>query len=306
MIDVIYIAGSGRSGSTLLEQMLGQTAEFVAVGELRHLWRADYAHDLCGCGQPFQNCPFWQPVLAEVFGSAASIDFAAMLALRNQVDRIRYLPYMLWSWQTAVYRQRHAQYSGIIAQIYRQIQAYFGKPYIVDSSKDISTLYMLAKMPTIRLHVVHLVRDSRAVAYSWQRKRVNPQVTRSTKYMPIYSPTYAAFDWLYRNLFVEWGKPLYHSYHFIRYEDFIQEPKAILRKFATELGSLTIDWSFIKTTAMAFSQVIHTASGNPMRFQKGETVLRLDDAWQQEMTSRSKRIVTMLTWLSLRRYGYLD
>jgi hypothetical protein len=305
MIDVVYIAGSGRSGSTLLERMLGQTEAFVAVGELRHLWRADYKMDLCGCGIPFQNCPFWQPILTDVFAGSANIDFATMLTLRNQVDRMRYLPYMLLPWKTAVYRQRHAQYTGIIQQIYRQVQTRTGKPFIVDSSKDISTLYLLATMPSIRLHVIHLVRDSRAVAYSWQRKRVNPQVTQQTRLMPTYSPAYAAFDWLYRNLFVTWGKSLYDSYSFVRYEDLVREPLIFLRAFNEKLGLHCADWPFIRNVEVDLTGVAHTASGNPMRFQQETLTLREDDVWRRKMQSGPQRLVTGMTWPWLRRYHYL-
>jgi hypothetical protein len=305
MIDVVYIAGSGRSGSTLLERILGQTTSFVAIGELRHLWRADYETDLCGCGLTFQSCPFWQPILADIFADSASIQFGPMLTLRNQVDRIRYLPYMLLPVKTAVYRQRHARYTRIIEQIYCQIQTQYGNQYIIDSSKDISTLYLVAKMPSVRLHVIHMVRDSRAVAYSWQRKRVKHQVTKQVTYMPTYSPAYAAFDWAYRNSFVAWGKPLYDSYHFMRYEDLVQDPVTILNKLTGELGIPSVDWSFINQATLRLLQTTHTASGNPMRFQSGALALKLDDIWKQEMSDRSKRIVTGLNWPWLRRYQYV-
>ena len=176
---------------------------------------------------------------------------------------------------------------------------------IINSSKDISTLYLVAKMPSVRLHVIHMVRDSRAVAYSWQRKRVKHQVTKQVTYMPTYSPAYAAFDWAYRNSFVAWGKPLYDSYHFMRYEDLVQDPVTILNKLTGELGIPSVDWSFINQATLRLLQTTHTASGNPMRFQSGALALKLDDIWKQEMSDRSKRIVTGLNWPWLRRYQYV-
>ena len=35
---VLYIAGSGRSGSTVLGRILGRVEGFGAVGELRYVW----------------------------------------------------------------------------------------------------------------------------------------------------------------------------------------------------------------------------------------------------------------------------
>ncbi|WP_420910932.1 sulfotransferase [Thermus thermophilus] len=36
-VKVVFIGGYGRSGSTLLDRMLGQVEGFVSVGELRHI-----------------------------------------------------------------------------------------------------------------------------------------------------------------------------------------------------------------------------------------------------------------------------
>ena len=39
IVKVVYIAGMGRSGSTLLGSLLGQLDGFFFVGEFRHLVR---------------------------------------------------------------------------------------------------------------------------------------------------------------------------------------------------------------------------------------------------------------------------
>ena len=67
---VMYVASWSRSGSTLLDLMLGQIPGFVSVGELRFLWeRGVREGQLCGCGAPVPKCPFWSRVLEEVFGT---------------------------------------------------------------------------------------------------------------------------------------------------------------------------------------------------------------------------------------------
>jgi hypothetical protein len=304
MINLVYIAGSGRSGSTLLERMLSQIDEFVTVGELRHLWRADYEADLCGCGQTFKTCPFWQPILSNVFADKGGVDFESILTLRNQVDRIRYLPYMITLRQPAIYRKRYELYISIIQSIYQQLETKHKNAFIVDSSKDISTLYLLARLPSIKLHVVHMVRDSRAVAYSRQRKRVNPQFVKQVKYLATYSPTYAAWDWLYRNTFVEWGRSLYHCYHALRYEDLVNDPVTTMGKLCTTLEINEPDFQFISASHVDLSKPAHTVSGNPMRFESGPTMLKLDLAWEQKMKKEDKWIVTGLTWPLLIRYRY--
>ena len=57
---VLYIGGWGRSGSTLLDRLLGQAEGSFSVGEMRDLWlRGVLENRRCGCGEPFDSCPFW-------------------------------------------------------------------------------------------------------------------------------------------------------------------------------------------------------------------------------------------------------
>ncbi len=45
---------------------------------------------------------------------------------------------------------------------------------IIDSSKYATDCLLLSQPPGVRVHAIHLVRDSRAVAYSWQRRKPRP------------------------------------------------------------------------------------------------------------------------------------
>ena len=68
-ITVVYLSGFGRSGSTLVERMLGAAPGWVNVGELVDLARSvARADELCGCGEPFSRCPVWTQVGEAAFG----------------------------------------------------------------------------------------------------------------------------------------------------------------------------------------------------------------------------------------------
>jgi len=48
---VLFIGGLGRSGSTLLDRMLGRLDDVWSVGELVHLWERGLSqNNRCGCG----------------------------------------------------------------------------------------------------------------------------------------------------------------------------------------------------------------------------------------------------------------
>jgi hypothetical protein len=44
-VTVLYVAGTGRSGSTLLARVLGEADGFVAAGELRYVWQRGLVED---------------------------------------------------------------------------------------------------------------------------------------------------------------------------------------------------------------------------------------------------------------------
>ena len=62
-VRIVYIAGLGRSGSTILDRLLGAQPEFHSAGEVASTWSQGVLEDrLCSCGQPFSSCAFWERV----------------------------------------------------------------------------------------------------------------------------------------------------------------------------------------------------------------------------------------------------
>lgn len=61
---IIYIAGLGHSGTTILDMILGVNDKIIGLGEIMaFVKRKDKATDLkstCSCGQTGYNCDFWQ------------------------------------------------------------------------------------------------------------------------------------------------------------------------------------------------------------------------------------------------------
>src|SRR3954470_20467180 len=96
MTRVVYVGGVIRSGSTLLDRMLGELPGHVAVGELCYIWEPSLLlnHD-CGCGRPFADCPFWSAVGTTGFGGWSSVDAREIIALQASVDTTRDIPALL-------------------------------------------------------------------------------------------------------------------------------------------------------------------------------------------------------------------
>src|SRR3954453_3027262 len=89
----LFIAGSGRSGSTLVERILGGIPGTVNVGELLDLPRRVAPRDeRCGCGEVFSACPFWTAVGERLPGGWSTDELRSLHELQTRVARQRHLP----------------------------------------------------------------------------------------------------------------------------------------------------------------------------------------------------------------------
>src|SRR2546430_13569347 len=87
---VLYIGGLGRSGTTLLERLLGELPGACALGEVVHLWQRDVIdNERCACGRPFSACEFWRAVGERAFdgGGWSTVDASRLVQLVGAVGR---------------------------------------------------------------------------------------------------------------------------------------------------------------------------------------------------------------------------
>lgn len=306
---VIYLGGLGRSGSTLLERLIGELPGVCSAGEVVHMWQRGIVEgERCGCGQPFGDCEFWCAVGQDAFGGWGAVDVGRIAELRRAVDRTRCIPVLAASALRPSSRARLDEYVGNYVRVYQSIARISGRGVIVDSSKHASLAFCLRRQPGLDLRVIHVVRDSRAVAYSWTRQVSRPDSARLT-YMTTYSPAAAASHWNVQNgalqLLARTGTPTLR----VRYEDLVSRPEATLAQIAAFAGLAAggRELRFLKTDGAgpwADLRAAHTASGNPMRFLTGRIAIRGDERWRSAMPATQRRTVTALTLPLLAQYGY--
>jgi hypothetical protein len=287
-LRVVYLGGLGRSGTTLLERLLGELPGVVALGEVVHLWeRGVLGGELCGCGVPFPECVFWRVIGERAFGGWTPALAERMVRLRERVDRTRRIP-----------RIAHPDLAAY-TQAYRLVYEAVGAPVVVDSSKHASlACCLLASGVDVR--IVHVVRDPRAVAHSWGRT-----VRRPEDGLPMtrWGPARTALHWTAQNAALELLPGRGGRVTRVRYEDLLAAPEATLVALAREIDLEVPEVPFIEG-GTAWLGPSHTASGNPMRFHVGRVELRRDDSWVSGLPERDRRVVNALTWPLRARYGY--
>jgi len=299
---VLLIAGPGRSGSTLLDMLLGQIKGFYSTGELRFIWSRGFAqNELCGCRKPFRECEFWTEVIKEAFGSFEKVDYARMEKLRDAVEH--HVSKGLSIKSESEMPASHKEYFDAFLNLYRAIHKISGREFIIDSSKNTAHGFVLANIPQIDLFTAHLIRDSRAVAYSWRREKIRPEVYWEQKFMGQRKILSSAVRWNSLHKLAEKLQQLSKGYAFLRYEDLVNNPKTSLLQLFNDLGIKQPALDFIDGFHANLS-TSHTVSGNPVRFTNKEINIKPDNEWQHAMAKRHKWLVTLITWPLLLKYGY--
>lgn len=306
--NVCFIGGFGRSGSTLLERLIGELPDVCALGEVVHLWHRGVRNDeLCGCGVPFSKCDFWQPVGEVAFGGWDRIDLDRIAHLTATVDRMRSIPASTRG-RSGSFGAKAREYAEFYERLYSAAREVSGAQLVTDSSKNASTAYALNLGGHLDMRIVHLVRDSRGVAYSWTKEVARPEAENTTtkKFMDKYSPWKSALLWDAHN--VAFAALRYRGVPMLRvaYERAVADTSATVAEVASFLG---VDASgvdrFIAQDSVKLSRS-HLVAGNPMRFQTGTVLLRSDDAWRSRLRPSDRRTVSVLTAPLLLRYGYFD
>jgi hypothetical protein len=304
-ITVLFVAGAGRSGSTILDNILGQVPEVASVGELRFVWERGILEErLCGCGRPFRACPEWSAVLATAFPGADLEALATrMVELQQAGIRARRLPKLLRARSRERLRRHMAEYLGNLEALYTATRDHFGCHVLVDSSKLPSYGSLLEMVPAIDLRVVHLIRDPRATAYSWLRKKALTD-RAGTAFMQRQGPVKASGLWAFWNVAAGrlWPPGEGRSLP-VHYERFVDAPQETVRTILAHVGEGEAPLPFVSETEVELLPN-HTVAGNPSRFSTGRVAIRVDDEWKSKMRRWDRARVTAVTWPLLLRYGY--
>src|SRR3954452_13291011 len=301
---VIYVGGVIRSGSTLLDRMLGELPDHVAVGELCYLWQHSVKLDRgCGCGASFSACPFWTAVGEKAFGGWSTVDVDDMIDLQLSLDTTRDIPALVVPRLTRDFRRRLDRYADVLSTLYPAIADVAGARVVVDASKHAGPVYVL-RHANVDLRVLHLVRDPRGVAHSL-RKSVRRPESDLEEFMSVWPARTVARRWLTTNTLIAGLARLHVPVERMRYEDLVADPVAELTRIAGLLDEPLPDgaFGFIRAGAVDLPPA-HTIDGNPMRYSTGPVQLRADDAWRKDLSESDRRMVERITAPLRRRYGY--
>jgi hypothetical protein len=300
---VLFIAGMGRSGSTLIDRTLGEVPGYHSLGEVTHLWRRGVAdNQRCGSGEPFDSCPFWTKVGHVAFGGWDRMDADEAIHLQRSVDRTRHIPLLATARFLPGFRNRVERYASMLGDVYRAAAEVSGARVLIDSSKHASSAYLLRHVSGISPAIAHLVRDPRAVAHAWTKVKAMPDAGPDAE-MARYSLTKSSALYTVHNSAIDLLRATAIPYVKVRYEDFTVSPEATLRRILGIVGDGGADLDHLTGQTVRLG-TNHNIGGNPMKSTNGEIAINPDHAWRERMPRSSRYAVTAMTLPSLVGYGY--
>lgn len=302
--QVVYIASVGHSGSTLLDMLLGANDGITSLGEIYRL--AWYARDnaSCTCGEPIAECPFWSQVeekLQDRLNSRTKLrDFDLTEEGVNQT-MFRKLPSLTDIGLVAGHR---GVWNGICvtnkkANLYRQAAkncvvvyelacAVDGGDTVVDSSKYSLPLKARYMELGSKMKIIFLIRDGRGVTKSLvkSQKLTYEQAARK----------WTRFNWNLRLIV----RSIPESQIFqLKYEDLCADASGTLDALTGFLG---------RAEPLEIRPLLkdrhHDIGGNPMRFRRSETTIKLDDSWRQTITNEEHDLFQKIAGKTNKKYGY--
>lgn len=286
--EIIMVLSDVRSGSTLLDQLLGAHPSILSLGEVH--WLAAYVREdrtlydpvhplVCTCGRTVRDCSFWQQVSDSLGQPLDSLQLQLKYFNWRGVDgngggisrRLRRLPRRFIESFPASFRCSYARRvfgaPGLARDCVALYDAIFdvsGRRFIVDSSKNPFRFRAIHDLQPARIRALLLARDYKAVVHSkmkrgdsledaavgWRRKMT--QIDTLTADIPTR-----------RKLCV-------------RYEDLCNDPERELTRICDFLG---LDFS--PAMLQRPTEDIHHIGGSPSKFDSGRVAISLDTTYQQ-------------------------
>ena len=304
---LIYIASDERSGSTLLDHIIGNHDDIICVGEL--MFFNDYLNQkgigstskwVCRCGMTLECCPFWSNVIesCRLKENHEISDLETIIYKRRNTTYkdafltllISYLP---TKWKKPLLKKilkinenKNAAYN--CYKLLDHVCSVENKKIVIDSSKYPSQLSGLInyKRSDYNIKVIHLIRDGRSVAIS-KIKRKKELFGENLTF------TRALLGWLLINLKISNIKDLLppQDYILVRYEDLCVKTEQTIAEICDHF-----DISYDSKILEFSEKKKHNIAGSQHKFDQS-TRIQLDEKWKSSLSASRNFLYSMICYI---------
>jgi len=268
--NILYLLGSGRSGTTLLATILNSTPNITSFGELHQFYTYVKDNKKCSCGKEVNKCSVWNTIITSL--NIESIEFYEKI--QTHEEKHKFTPFLLLGKKSS----KHYKISQN-----RLFDTITTDPdnWILDSSKYVSRFLLLNQLKNKNIKGIYVVRDVRGVINSFSKQVQTPK-----------TPFNTILYYLLTNFFAQIVCWTNSDVIKIRYEDLVEDPLIICNKIYSSLLNTNTNISINSTL-----EVPHIIGGNRLKTNKSIKIQK-DDEWKQKI-SRKKQIIYYILCLPL-------
>jgi len=255
---IIYITGNNRSGSTVLDFLLGEHPFICSLGELHHLHKYTTVENkvcgakgsaskkyICSCGKTVCECNFWlnaerflgrklqdvELILDSKKNLKKELNFSWLIKRKNLVILKKKLISKIINKKPMILKNKIifdlSGYRKIACNHFELCEAVSlatSKPYIIDSSKIPHRFVYLSMLDREKTIIIHLVRNPVAVVYSMMKRGID--IDEAIK-------TWLQLERVINNLLktISPDKKI-----FVRYEDLCEKPEKTLSLICNKIN----------------------------------------------------------------------
>lgn len=286
-LKIIYIATLGYSGSTLIDLLINNHSAVQSTGEVMFLDEWMNNNLLCSCKSKIRDCSFWNDVIGRINDRDYYITDSKIDSFIQKYTNFSFIR-----------KSKQFQYAMRTYELFKAVQEITGAKYVLDSSKILGRLKLLALSDLFEIWVIHLIRNGLAVACSHLVPKDRPSYDNGmkTKTVPVYK---TAIKWALFNRAAEKYQGTKNIRFFkLRYEDLVKQPVDTMQTIFEWLG---LECPHIINYPITDN--IHNISGSRWRYNRNVKI-RDGDAWKKKVTFRMRLIFAMIAGIQMKRYGY--
>jgi hypothetical protein len=287
MGKIIYILSDVRSGSTLLDQLLGAHPRTASLGEVNNLKayalqdRSIYnpAHPLdCSCGKSFATCEFWSA--AEKTLGRPFAELKLMPDLTGHAGRLLRKYPRLFRLLICIWRRVGHDSFDLYDVVFDSSKA----DYLVDSSKNPFRFRTIYNAGPSRVIPLVLTRDYRAVVHSKMKRGASMKG--------------GMYGWVSRMRQIAVMTADIPATIHVSYEDLCRDPRAELERIFTAIG---LPFS---EDCLSRPEVSHHIGGSPSKFDPAKRQIRLDDKYLSAFTDSELAVMRTIAGPIATDFGY--
>lgn len=305
---IIYVLADARSGSTLLDQLLGAHDEILSLGEVHHLVAYarqdrslyDPVHPLmCLCGRPISACNFWRDTERQLERPLESLMLTCRVidkggngrqaTIARRIVRKLLVKYPQLCRHPAI--ARFLLSSRVGSDSFALFDAIFARhrniKYLVDSSKSPFRFRALYDLYPERMVALVLARDYRGTIYSKVKRGCGLEESAKSWARRMFQIKTLTSDLPAQQLVR------------VRYEDLCADPRGELGRICERL-----DVSFSEVMQTRPTSNVHHLGGSPSKFDPGKVNIKLDTSYSSAFCDEELAFMRKIAGEAGAEWGY--